>query len=62
VSWGFDGVRWKMEDRSLFISSCSRRELARRRPARSAARMPIFVGLLVLAIALGVLLAAHGGL
>jgi len=50
-----------MEDRGLFISSCSRRELARRRPTRSVARAQVVLTLLVLAAVLGALVAARGG-
>jgi hypothetical protein len=50
-----------MEDKSLFISSCSRRDLARRRPHRSLPPLPIAVIALALAMAaLGVLLAVRG--
>jgi hypothetical protein len=37
-----------MEDRSVFISSCSRRELARRRPSRSAGRLQLTIAMLLL--------------
>jgi hypothetical protein len=50
-----------MEDRSVFISSCSRRQLSRRRPTRSGARVQVVLTLLVLAAVLGVLVAARGG-
>jgi hypothetical protein len=50
-----------MEDRSVFISSCSRRQLSRRRPTRSVARVQVVMLLLVLAVALGALVAARGG-
>jgi hypothetical protein len=50
-----------MEDRSLFISSCSRRELARRRPMRSVVRIQVVLALLVLAAALAALILARGG-
>jgi len=50
-----------MTDRTLFISSCSRRELARRRPTRSGAKMPIAIVLLVLVVAAAVVLAAAQG-
>lgn len=52
-----------MEEKSLFISSLSRRELARRRPNRSLAPVPIPVILLVLAMAvIGVSLGLSGSL
>jgi hypothetical protein len=50
-----------MEDRSLFISSCSRRELSRRKATRSLSRMQVVLALLVLAAVLGGLVAARGG-
>ena len=37
-----------MENRSVFISSCSRRELARRRPSRSAWRVQLTVAMVLL--------------
>ncbi len=37
-----------MENRSLFISSCSRRELARRRPSKGAWRLQLTVALVLL--------------
>jgi len=40
-----------MEGRSLFISSCSRRELARRKPSKSAWRLQLTVAMLLLAMA-----------
>jgi hypothetical protein len=40
-----------MEDRSLFISSCSRRELARRRPSKSAWSLQLTIATLVLVAA-----------
>jgi hypothetical protein len=50
-----------MEDKSLFISSCSRRDLARRRPHRPLPPLPIAIIILVLMMAaLGVLLAVRG--
>jgi len=50
-----------MDDRSLFISSCSRRELSRRRLTRSPLRMQVVLAVLVLAALLGALVAARGG-
>jgi hypothetical protein len=49
-----------MEEKSLFISSCSRRELARRRPHRSLPPLPLAVIVLALAMAaFGILLAVR---
>jgi hypothetical protein len=50
-----------MEDRSLFISSCSRRDLARRRPGRKVSRSHFAFTLAVLLIALAVVFAVRGG-
>jgi hypothetical protein len=44
------GVR-VMEERSVFISSCSRRQLARRRPSKTAGRLQLAIALLLLAAA-----------
>jgi hypothetical protein len=53
----------EVEERSLFISSCSRRELARRRPNRTLPPLPIAVIAVLLAMAaIGVLLAVRGTL
>ena len=41
-----------MTDRSVFISSCSKRELARRRPTPNAYRVQFLLALLVLCVAL----------
>ena len=50
-----------MEEKNLFISSLSRRELARRRPNRSLPPVPIAVIVLALAMAaVGIFLAARG--
>jgi hypothetical protein len=51
-----------MENRSVFVSSCSRRELARRRPTRMAPWAPILLSLLVVVLAMGVFAAARGGI
>jgi len=52
-----------MEDKSLFISSLSRRELARRRPHRSLPPVAIAVIALALALAaIGILFAVRGSL
>jgi hypothetical protein len=49
-----------MEEKSLFISSCSRRDLARRRPHRSLPPLPIAVIVLALAMAaFGILVAVR---
>jgi hypothetical protein len=40
-----------MEERNLFISSCSRRQLARRRPTKTAGRLQLAIALLLLAAA-----------
>jgi hypothetical protein len=54
-----------MESKSVFISSCSRREMARRRPSRTAGRLAgrleLLVGLIVLAAGLVAVIAARGG-
>jgi hypothetical protein len=41
------GLR-EMENRNLFISSCSRRQLARRRPSKSAWRLQLAVAMVLL--------------
>ena len=41
-----------MESKSLLISSCSRRELARRRPSKTAWRLQLTVALALLIAAL----------
>jgi hypothetical protein len=47
---------------SIFISSCSRRELARRRPTRNqAVRLQLLAVLLVIAAALATLVISRGG-
>ncbi len=50
-----------MHGRSVFISSCSRRQLARRRPSRSSLPVEALLVVVVLAAALGAFLAARGG-
>ncbi len=47
---------------SIFISSCSRRQLARRRHARSLVRVELLVVLLIVASGLGAFVAGRGGL
>jgi hypothetical protein len=49
------------EQRSLFISSCSRRELARRRPQHSALRAQLMLAI-ALAAAVVLVLALRGSL
>jgi hypothetical protein len=53
-----------VEGKSIFISSCSRRQLARRRLAPRAAvvRTQLMLGLVVLMVGLGAFLAGHGGI
>jgi len=52
-----------MAQTGIFISSCSRRELARRRPARNAAlRVQLMVALVVLAAGLAAVMLARGGI
>jgi hypothetical protein len=51
-----------MSEKSLFISSCSRRDLARRRPARGLAPTQILVLMLVLLAAFVGVVAGRGGL
>jgi hypothetical protein len=51
-----------MEGSTIFISSCSRRELARRRQPRSALRPQALLVLFGLAAGLGALIAARGGI
>ena len=53
-----------MEGKSIFISSCSRRQLARRRPqARAfAARTQLLIAIVVIAIGFAAFLTGHGGL
>jgi hypothetical protein len=48
---------------SIFISSCSRRELARRRPTRNpVVRLELLAVLLVIVAALATLVLARGGI
>jgi hypothetical protein len=53
-----------MEGSKVFISSCSRRQLARRRPARQggALRMQLLAVLMALALGFAAFLAVHGGI
>ena len=50
-----------MEVKSVFISSCSRREFARRRSAHSLMRVQLMVAMLILVLAAGAFVAARGG-
>jgi hypothetical protein len=45
----------------IFISSCSRRQLARRRPSPNAYRVQLLVSMIVLAIAVGAFAAMRLG-
>jgi len=49
-----------MEGRSIFISSCSRRELAKRRPSPSAGRLQLAIAVLLLTAAAAAFLVVHG--
>ncbi|HUE27487.1 MAG TPA: hypothetical protein VMP89_11995 [Solirubrobacteraceae bacterium] len=49
-----------MTDRSLFISSCSRRDLARRKPGRAVTRTQLLLALVVLIVVVAAALAALG--
>jgi hypothetical protein len=53
-----------VEGKGIFISSCSRRQLARRRPHGKLAilRSELALTLLVLALVLGAFIAGRGGL
>jgi hypothetical protein len=50
----------EMEDRNLFISSCSRRQLARRKPTRSTGTWPLTIMMLALVVAVAAVLATRG--
>lgn len=51
-----------MADPEIFISSCSRRELARRRPTRAAApRVQLLIAVLLLLTVFAALVVGHGG-
>jgi hypothetical protein len=52
----------QVEGKSIFISSCSRRQLARRRATRYALRIQVMIAVIVVAAAVGMLLAARGGM
>lgn len=51
-----------MENKSVFISSCSRRELARRRPSRTAGQLEMYIALAVLVVAVFAFVIVRGGL
>jgi hypothetical protein len=51
-----------MDMSDIFISSCSRRQLARRRPPRSVLRVQLLMSLAVIVTALAVLVAVNGGI
>jgi hypothetical protein len=50
-----------MEGKSLFISSCSRRDLARRRSRRGTLHLPLVLVALLLAAAVAATLVLVGG-
>jgi hypothetical protein len=50
------------QGKSLFISSCTRREMARRRPSRNAGRLELLVGMTLLLAALVAFVIVRGGL
>jgi hypothetical protein len=60
VSLIIDGER--MESRSIFISSCSRRQLARRRPHRSPVGAQLTVAVLLAVVAVALVAIARGWL
>jgi len=49
-----------MEERTVFISSCSRRQLARRKPARTTGTLPLTIMMLALLVAVAAVLATRG--
>ncbi len=51
-----------MDEKSVFISSCSRRQLARRRAARAIWRYDVPPVLLVLGLGLAAFVAGRGGI
>jgi hypothetical protein len=51
-----------MPDSHLFISSCSRRQLARRRLGRVLLRLQVLLALIVLLSAAAAFIAGRGGL
>jgi hypothetical protein len=50
-----------MEKRSVFISSVTRRQVARRRPARHASRLQLTIGVLVIVAAAAAFVLTRGG-
>lgn len=50
-----------MESRSIFISSLSRRQFARRRPNRSPIRAELLIVVALVAIAIALVMVARGG-
>jgi hypothetical protein len=50
------------QSKSLFISSCTRREMARRRPGRSAGRLELLVGMTLLVAAVVAFVVVRGGI
>jgi hypothetical protein len=51
-----------MSETRLFMSSCSRRELARRRPGRRVPWPALFLGLLVVLVCAAAFLLGRGGI
>jgi hypothetical protein len=51
-----------MQEKSVFISSCTRRELARRRSHRAMMRAQLLMAACLIPLAVGAFFAAHGGL
>jgi hypothetical protein len=58
----FDSPRTEMEERSLFISSCTKRDLARRRPQPARLYLPHALVALLLAAGVAALLVLVGAL
>jgi hypothetical protein len=52
----------QMESRSIFISSLSRRQLARRRPGRSPVRVELLIAVALVVIAIAAVIVARGGM
>jgi integral membrane sensor domain MASE1 len=51
-----------MADSSIFISSCSRRQLARRRPTRAQRRLQVLLALVVLGAGIGAFVLGRVGI
>ncbi len=51
-----------MPESRLFMSSCSRRELARRRPGRTVPWPTVFMGLMVVLVCVAAFLLGHSGI